>query len=481
MRDIREDMQEQLNKAVEWTADCKNLNEAEDIINGVLNCDPKSPTLLYYLANLYMQKKYTELAIYIYKLSLSFNDKLPATWNNLGYAFKSEQKLDEATEAFEKACELDPSDSDSLMNYGSMFVANGTPNKAISIFNDVLKLKSDSMPTLWNKSLAFLELGRYKEGWELYENRFSEKNTLLKNYHKDKTPMWDGTKGQTIVIYGEQGIGDQIMWLSILPDVMKDCNVILDAHPRLFRILRNSFPNIPIFGTWKDPHMFWTQSYQIDAAIPLGSLCKFYRNKKEDFPLVSPYLKADPVLIEKYRDKVDALPGRIKIGISWKGGIGGTNKKDRSIKLKEWLPLFNEIDADFISLQYQEDAEHDIEKFYAENPNAKKIIHWRDMVDDYDETAALVSNLDFVVSVPQSVVHLAGGLGIPTFQLTPKRAMWQMGVYGHDMPWYKPFVRNIWQKEVGMWEPVIKEAKENVCNLFQKATEIISQKCTLIK
>jgi len=470
MRDINAELQEQLNKAINWTADGKNLNEAEDIINGMLNIDKKSHQLLYYLANLFYKKGYITLAIYIYKLCITCKDKFPDAWNNLGFALKMDGQIPDATEAFKKASTLQPNDADYLMNYGSMFVANGTPDKAIEIFDKALLINKNLPTTLWNKSLALLEKGQYKEGWELYENRIIENKTFVKSYSSKGTPMWDGTKGQTIVVYGEQGIGDQLMWASVLPDVMKDCNVIIDAHSRLFRIFRHSFPNIPVFGTWKDETMHWTENYKIDAAIPIGSLCKFYRNKKEDFGQALPYLIADPIIVKKYNNKLKALGDKLKVGISWKGGIKGTNHNERSIPLREWLPLFDTVDADFISLQYQEDAEKDIEIFHEKYPNSKKIIHWRDTIDDYDETAGLVSNLDFVISVPQSVVHLAGGLGIPTFQLTPKRAMWQMGVYGQHMPWYS-FVRNIWQDDTHTWKKVINKAKEEICCLYLTATE----------
>jgi tetratricopeptide (TPR) repeat protein len=461
------DIQEQIDKArnlfANEKATRKELNEAEDIFNGILNLDKKSPVLLFYLASLFMKKGYNALAIYIYKLSLEINDKLSCSWNNLGYVYRLERMMNEAQEAFKKACEINPNDSDYLLNYGSTFIASGQPDKVIEILDKALKIDANNTNALWNRSLAHLEKGDYENGWKEYDSGTRTSDREIRNYHNGGTPLWDGKKGQTVVVYGEQGIGDEIMFASMLPDIMKDCNVILDAHPRLYQIFRNSFPSIPIFGTRKDLQLHWPAQYKIDARISLGSLGKFYRNKESDFP-GTPYLKADAVLIEQYKEKLEKLGNKPKIGVSWKGGTKQTNLKERTITLKKLIPLFKAIDADWISLQYTEEAKEHIDNF--EKESGIKIHHWQDAIDDYDFTAALVSNLDLIISVPQSVVNLAGALGIPTFQLTPKQAMWQMGVYGKDMPWYR-CVKNIWQTTDGDWDEVINKAKDELCALYQ--------------
>jgi Tfp pilus assembly protein PilF len=465
-------LQEQIDKGLailqDEKADQAKLNHAEDIFNAILNLDSKSETMLFYIASVFMKKKYIALAIYLYEIAIKINPNLSCVWNNLGFAHREERRINEARICFENAVKINPDDADLWMNLGGTYNAIGEPDKAIYYTDKALAINPEHPNALWNKSLAYLEKGDYEAGWKLYDAGVRTTDRQERQYHNGGTPKWNGEKGKNIVIYGEQGIGDEIMFASIIPDVAKDCNIIFDAHPRLYEIFRHSFPGIPIFGTRKDAHVAWPQFFNIDARIAIGSLCKFYRNKLEDFPRV-PYLKADPKLIEKYKE---LLPqDKMNIGISWRGGVKQTNAKERYIKLDLWKPIFESFKdkANFYSLQYGDKAEDDIEKFEKENPDLK-ILHYPETIDDYDETAGFVTCLDFIVSVPQSVVHLAGALGTPTLQLTPKHAMWQMGVYGEDLPWYG-CVKSIWQEKAGDWESVINEARNQLCNLYQMSIQ----------
>ncbi len=441
----------------------QDLNNALNIFNAILNLDHHSAVLLFYIGTVFLRKKFNALAIHIFKLAISIDPDLHCVWNNLGYVYREERKMLEAREAFLKATEINPDDSDAWMNLGAVYVANGEPEKTIEYCDKALAINPDNVRATWNKSLALLEQGNYAEGWKLYDAGFRT-DDRNERYYKN-VPKWDGTPGKTVVVYGEQGIGDEIMFASILDDLAKDCCVIFDAHPRLYKLFRQSFPYLTVYGTRKDKALAWPAFHDIDAKIPIGSLGKYYRKTSDAFHPGLAYLTADETLIKKYRDKLNALGiDKPKIGISWKGGTKQTNVKERFITLDKWLPIFEAIDADFISLQYTDDAPEHIKKL--EDEHSFIVHHWQEAIDDYDETAALVTNLDFIISVPQSVVHLAGALGTPTLQLNPKQALWQMGVYGQDMPWYAS-VKNIWQETSGDWQPVIEKAAEELCKLYQ--------------
>lgn len=456
-------IQEQLDRAIELIkrAQGNDLNVAEDIVNGLLNQERESPAILAVLGTVYIRKHYYALARYVLELAGEIYPNDPLIWNNLGFIYKREGRLEEARKAHEKAHAISPNDPDILVNLGGIHAANGTPEKAIEYLDKCIALDANNPHAIYNRGLAYLEQGNYALGFEGYDAGIRTTDRQERTY--SNKPKWDGKKGQTIVVYGEQGIGDEIMFASMLPDVMKDCTVILDAHPRLYEIFRHSFPDICIYGTRKDEHLNWPSYHAIDARIAIGTLGRFYRKQASDFP-GAPYLKADPIIAEKYRQKLARMSQRMKIGISWRGGIKQTNGAERVIPLEQWLPLFQSVDADFISLQYDEDAAEVIAEFTKKHGIV--LHHWQGVVDDYDETAGLVSQLNMVISVPQSVVHLAGALGTPTIQLTPKRALWQMGVYGENMPWYS-CVKNIWQDDTRSWEPVIQQAKDDVCNLYQ--------------
>lgn len=456
-----------------------DFNAANETFNVLLNNDLDSDTIIFNLASCASKKNHLGVAIILYKHLLTIKPNISEAYNNMGCIYKNLEIMNKAEQCFRKAIEIDegrikkendPSKKQELKiniadfysNLASLFVADGTPLKAIELCDKGLK-HHDARVLHWNKSLALLEKGDYENGFQEYEYGFRMKGDVAdkqdrvdRNYHKDGTPAWDGTKGKWVVVYGEQGIGDEIMFASMVPDIMKDCNVILDVHPRLADLFRNSFPNTPVFGTRKVKDIPWADFGTIDYKLSIGSLGKFYRKKKEDFP-GTPYIKADDKLVEKYHEKLKSLGRKLNVGISWRGGTKKTNRSTRYIKLDLLKPLLS-LDANFISLQYNKDSRKDVDVFMEKNPDIA-LHHWQDVLDDYDETAGLVANLDVIFSVPQSVVHLAGAMGVETYQLTPKKAMWQMGPYGEDMPWYS-CVKNIWQGNDCKWEPVVDKASK---------------------
>lgn len=470
--------------AIELLREGNDLNKVCDDLNLLFDHTIKQKTnedvLLFHLGATFMKKGYKALALLLFKEALKYRPKFPEALNNIGYIYKGELFHEEAKACFHEALALNEQyahlyeqtkekdiwalqKAEYLTNIGSMYIANGTPLKALDYFNRALDIAPDVAFAKWNRSLASLEAGDYEKGFHDYEYGERTERTKNRDYGIKDLPFWDGTPGKTVVIYGEQGLGDELMFASMLPDALKDCTVILDAHPRLADLFRLNFPGVPVYGTRK-AQCAWTQYHDIDAKLQIASLGKFYRKKPEDFPR-KPYLKANPILVEKYREKLEAMGDKPKIGISWQGGTDLTGREHRTIPLEKWLPIFR-LDCDFISLQYDKNNDEEVKRF--ELLHGINLNHWRDMIDDYDETAGLVSNLDLIISVPQSVVHLAGALGAPTWQLCPFKAMWQCGVHGQDMPWYGS-VRNFWQDANCEWNPVLEEVKGELCNLLQKS------------
>jgi tetratricopeptide (TPR) repeat protein len=435
----------------------KRFDDAENIFNALLNLVPDDPGVLYHLGAVYMHKKFYRLGMFLFKKSLSFDSDsvlASAAWSNIGYIYREENKVAEARIAFEKAISIFDKNPDYFANLGGTYVAKGEPDKAIEILNRAIELNEKHDVARWNRALAYLEKGNYEIGFNEYDFGTRTEDDRKRSYGNPDVPEWDGSPGKVVVVYGEQGMGDEIMFTSLLPEMIKDCKqVIFDAHPRLADIFRQSFPKLAIYGTRKDNEIFWLSFHKIDAKIQLGSVAKFYRKKEKDFPR-DPYLIADPKKVLKWAQRLKQLSDKPKIGISWQGGTKKTNLKQRTIPLDLFIPIFESIDADFISLQYTPKAPDEVLEFEKKHPF--QIHHWPDMIEDYDETAALVQNLDLIISVPQTVVHLAGALGVPTFQLTPKQAMWQMGKYGRNMPWYS-CVKNFWQDDTESWEIVIND------------------------
>lgn len=447
-----------------------NIDVAERAFNYLLDRNKKNPDLWFFAGTCAMSKGYKTIAEKMFKECINRDARSVSAYNNLGNIYKEELKEKEAEKCFRKALEFFPKNASPELqkeisgiwnNLATLYVNNGTPDKAIEYCNNGLKYDTDNYKLLWNRSLAHLENSEWTQGWLDYEAGLKGEGKRKKRDYG--VPEWDGTPGKTVVVYGEQGIGDEILFSSIIPDMAKDVNVILDCHPRLAGIFRNTWPHISVYGTRKEENPAWTKFEKIDYKISIGSIGRFYRNKNSDFPSHNGYLRSDKTLNDVYKNKLIKLGRKPKIGISWKGGYMATRKDLRSIPLVEWKDVFS-LDADFISLQYTSEAEAEAKQ--AEEHFGIKIHHWKDAIDDYDETAGLVSELDLVISVCTSVIHLAGALNTPCYVLTPSRPAWRYGLKENTMIWY-PSV-HLYRQTGEDWVNVFKNVSEDACSLFQK-------------
>jgi hypothetical protein len=295
----------------------------------------------------------------------------------------------------------------------------GTPEKALEIVNQAIEKDPQYALAHCNKALALLEMGKWGEGWDENEWGFTAKMRIRRDLG---VPYWDGTNGKTIAVYGEQGLGDEIMFSSMLPDLCKENTVILECHTRLKNLFQKSFPEMVIYGNRESKTAAWVENHDLDYAVSMGSLGKWFRRSKEDFP-GTPYLKADP--IEKGK--------KFRVGISWTGGLKPGRVAVRTIPLYLWLPILNN-DCEFVSLQYT-DCHDEIESV---NRLGYDIKERDDLVkaEDYYETARLVKSCDLVISCATSVYHLAGALGVRTWLLAPNKPAWREQVRG-PIPWYR--------------------------------------------
>ncbi len=434
------------------------LDESIAILDSLVTENIDLLSAYYCLGNAFTLKSLYAVAERFYKLALEIKPNEPSILNNIACSYMEQGRHQEAIDQF-KACMGLEKDFSVYENLSVCYVHLGDLDEGLKWAEMAYKEDPDNFHIRHNLSQVYLGLGRYKEGFPLYEARLLMPDRKERFYTEDKSDnYWDGTKGQTIIVHGEQGLGDEMMFASMLPDVMKDCDVIFDCNSRLVNIMRDSFPDIPVYGTkQQNSDVEWAGSYQIDAKVSIGSLAKFYRKDAGDFPR-TPYLKADAALVEKYRQKLADMGNKPKIGISWCGGAKRNSQSYRFNPLINWLDIFG-LDCDFISLQYNAEAGDKIDKFNKEN--GTNILHWPEMVADYDETAALLMNLDLVISAPQSVVHLAGGLGVPCWRLCARQAMWLHGEQDKDAPWYGT-VSNYWQETAGDWKPVMKRVYEDL-------------------
>lgn len=385
---------------------------AEQIYTTLLNDHPDHWLCLFFLGTLYLQTHRNGLAITMFKRASQIKPQSPEIWNNLGTAYKRENFNDESFRCLLRANSLN-SDADTLNNLATIFVNEGEPHKGEHYSIASIEKQPDNAFSHWNYSLLLLEQGKYKEGFKEYAWGLRSKDRQNRDYN---CAFWKGEKNKTVVVWGEQGVGDEIMFASCIPDLKKKSKrVIFDCHPRLKGLFERSF-GITCYGTRKEQEIPWIWEESIDYKIPIGGIPQYFRKSLSDFP-GKPYLKADPEKVKVIREKLHSLGPGPYIGISWVGGKKKTRNDLRSIPLDKWGEILKQ-NATYISLQYTKEnvdegkrhGLHILEEVFAH---------------DYDETAALVDALDLVISVNTSVIHLCGALGVDCWCLTPTKRAWR--------------------------------------------------------
>lgn len=430
------------------------LDKAADIYHSLLNVHPDDAGLLYLMGTLEMQKGHNGAAINFLEAALTQRE-FGEAYNNLGSAYKAENNNEMAAKCFTKAKELKPDDPDIYNNLSTLHINEGEPRRCIEAASKAIELEPDHPNAHWNRGLAHLELGHWKLGWEGYEWGFKSKDRMVRNYDspKWKVPWWDGSKGKRVIVYGEQGVGDEIMFSSIIPDLVRDSEkVIFDCHPRLIRLFRRSF-GIECYPTRKEEEITWLTE-RMDAKVAIGSLGKFYRNTPKDFPNLGRYLHPDPMMVEHFKRELETLnPGKLKVGIAWAGGKKKTRYDLRSIDLKYWSEVLSQK-ANFVSIQYHKEAGDEARRY--------GLPHWQHVIDDLDELAALMAACDLIISVNQSAVHMAGAMNVPCWCLTPDKPAWRYQLEGTKMIWYGDAIRQYRRKKDDSWAPVMTQVASDL-------------------
>lgn len=438
----------------------EKFDEAEKLYLSILNSHPEEPSVLFLLGTLYLQQKKHGLAVVLLEGALDVRE-FAEGYNNLGSALKAENLEDRALKAYQRSIELDPKNADVWNNLATLHVNAGSPEECIKLCDRCIELDPDHPNAHWNRGLANLELEKWELGWEGYEWGFKSKDRMIRFYHRPgkEVPTWNGEADKTVIVYGEQGVGDEVMFGTILPEVIqRSKHVVFDCHPRLVPLWRRSFPEIEVHGTRKETSISWLKG-EYDYSIALGSLPKIFRTKPEDFPHHSGVLKVDPIRKQQLWDRMEAIkPGKPKVGIAWIGGRKKTRFDLRSIPLANWKPIL-EQDCNFISLQYT--------AFSAGEAAEHNVPHWQEVIDDMDDQAALIAACDLVISVCQTAVHMAGGLNKECWCLTPNKPAWRYGMTKDYMVWYPDQVRIIRQPAETTWEPVMKDVAQRLQERFK--------------
>jgi len=434
--------------------DLGNLARAQECCETVCALWPEGAAG-HFLRGLILQKqaRYEE-AIEAYRMAISLDPSHAEALNNLGDILLLQERFDEAVEVLEDSVRLRPQLLNPAMNLGCAYRHLGRFQDALLQFDRVFAREPSHFGTRWYRSHVLLAEQCFEEGWQDYEYRF---HVGVVDFRPMPFPAWRGEalEGKTLLVCAEQGLGDEIMFASCLPDAMRRAqHCVIECNTRLESLFRRSFPSATVFGSKHEYAPSWLrQAPPIDCQIPAGSLPYHFRRHASDFPAHAGYLKADPEKVRYWAQRLAALGPGLKIGISWRGGTAKTRVRSRSIPLEAWEPILRQPGMHFVSLQYGDCGE---ELTQVQQAYGITVHHWQAAIDDYEETAALLCALDRVVSVCTAVVHLSGALGCSVWVLVPAVPEWRYTQNATSMPWY-PSTRLFRQRVPGEWEPVVRQ------------------------
>ena len=370
---------------------------------------------------------------------------------NLALILRHAGRLEQAAQAYRALLPEALADARFCTEYGNLLVeSGGDPAEARGLFRRAQALPGGERAALFEAALDLL-LGNFAAGWERYEARrqgFEAQRHRAYAAH----PQWRGEAlgaGEGLLVYGEQSLGDQIMFASMLPEVLARAPAVtLLCEPRLQALLARSFPGVTVLA---DPPQGREARLAglagVSRQIAAGSLGRLLRGGPGDFPSHDGYLRAEPSAVRAWRERLEALGPGLKAGISWRGGTQGTGLGRRSIPAP-MLAALDQPGVRWVSLQHGAPHAGVPPLPLAAFPGA---------TDDIDQLAALCAALDLVVSVCNTNVHVCGALGREVWVLAPLVPEWRYGRSGERMLWY-PAARVLRQTRHGDWAPVLAEA-----------------------
>jgi hypothetical protein len=347
-------------------------------------------------------------------------------------------------------------------------VLSGDPDGAEECCRTALSLEPDNADASFHLGLIKLAQGRYAEGWRLYSAR-KRLPAYAPRLHFP-FPEWDGEplEGRRILVYAEQGLGEEIQFASCIPDLASragDC--VVECDPRLAPLLKRSFPAARVEGRRRDEGILWLWELpEVHVQSPIGDLPGFLRREADDFPARQGYLVADQAARALWRRRLGRRGAGPKIGISWRGGRSPGDQWRRAVDpaaLGALVAAPGGDDGVWVSCQYGSRPQE--RERFAEAAG-RALNHWDDPdpLVDLDGFAALVSALDLVITADNTTAHLAAALGVPTWILLPASCDWRWGTAGTHTPWYAA-ARLFRQPGPGAWDEVLRAVAHDLSSV----------------
>jgi Flp pilus assembly protein TadD len=377
----------------------------------------------------------------------------PAVLWRLGNALLACERFIEAADVFRELVKLQPDNDSAFHALGVTLHSLGEFDGAAGAYRRAIELRPDFASAHWNLGLLLLLLGDFAQGWQQYQwgRKVSEFQPTISNYSQ---PVWEGgdLDGRRILLHFEQAFGDTIHFVRYVPAVaQRGGKVMLLCQPQMHRLLRG-MPGVEQCVTPQQALGVF------DVHCPLPSLpLVLGLPQPQDLPWRGPYLKSDPALKAKFADVLEAGGTDVKIGLVWSGQ---PYPPGRSVPLSALSPLARP-GVRFYSLQIGQGSEQ-----ARQAPAAMRLIDATDRIEDFADTAALMEQLDLIVSIDTAAAQLAGALGKPGWVLLKQVPDWRWLLGREDSPWY-PTLRLFRQERAGEWEQPIHRMADALATMLE--------------
>ena len=468
--------------------------EAERICQKIIAAEPEAFDAVYLLAECYLNMGKYDEALAGFDRAIELRPNSALALNDRGVILRKLGRYEEAVATYDRAIALQPDYALAFNNRGNSLERLGRFEEAVASFDSALALSPDYAISHYNRGLALhglrrwgeaiasheravvlrrefaeahfdqaltsLLIGDFDRGWKEYEWRWEVE--LLGNKKPDfHQRQWSGQEtieGKSILLYAEQGFGDTIQFCRYLPLVAaRGAQVILEAQNSLTELMGGLSGSTQVVAKGSILPDF-------DICCPLLSLPLAFGTRLETIPRTMAYLQAPSPALTKWLGRIGSK-GYPRIGLAWRGEPKHKNDHNRSIGFKSLVPLLD-ANATFVSLQKELRAED-----AAVLDNCDEILQFGNALETFSDTAALISQLDLVISVDTSIAHLAGALGKPVWVLLPYIPDWRWLLNRDDSPWY-PTARLFRQNTRGIWDDVITSVRAAL-NEFISATFLV--------
>jgi tetratricopeptide (TPR) repeat protein len=393
----------------------------------------------------------SEESLEAYERAIALQPQFAEAWSNRGNALQELRRHDEALASYDQSLALRPGYAETHSNRGNALKELCRFDEALASFDRAVTLRPDLADGHFNAAICRLMLGDFEHGWQQHEWRWDTAQ-LRAVKRKFPQPQWRGSDdltGKTILLHAEQGFGDTLQFCRYVPKVVERAGSVVLEVPKALQTLMQSLPGPTQVIARGDPLP------DFDVHSPLLSLPLAFATRLETIPSQTPYLSAPANKINAWRERLGAHHS-LRVGLVWAGDprkqTPGAHRIDRqrSLTFDQLAPIFAVRDCAFYSLQKGGDAVAQLH----DSPLRDRVTDWSDEFHDFSDTAALIDNLDLVIAVDTSVLHVAGALGKPLWLINRYNTCWRWLLDRDDSPWY-PSLRQFRQDSTRQWDPVI--------------------------